>query len=135
MNLTEIMNGTWGFMQFFFLGLMYLFVFSKLYIKVTPYDEIALIKQGNIAASISLFGAVIGFVLPVASVVFHTHLLSDMAIWSAIALVVQLSIFQVIKKFVLPNVKEAIESGNMACGVFIATISLSVGIINAVSIS
>ena len=36
------------------------------YIKITPYDEIKLIRGGNMAAAVSLSGAVIGLALPLA---------------------------------------------------------------------
>ena len=37
-----------------------------IYIKVTPYDDIGLIRDGNIAAAVSLAGAVLGLGLPLA---------------------------------------------------------------------
>ncbi len=135
MNFTEIFQGAFSFSQFFLLGLVYLFVFIKIYVKVTPYDEIALIKNGNLAASLSLLGATIGFLLPMASVITHTHLINDMAIWSLISMIVQLLSFQAIKMIWMPDVQEKIESGNVACGVFLLTLSLAVGLINAVSMS
>ncbi len=36
------------------------------YIKITPYDDIKLIRDGNTAAAVSLAGAIIGLALPLA---------------------------------------------------------------------
>ena len=51
------------------LALALLAIFAAIYVRVTPYNEIALIREGNMAASISLSGALIGFVLPLASAI------------------------------------------------------------------
>ncbi len=37
-----------------------------IYIKITPYDEIKLIRGGNTAAAVSLAGAIVGLALPLA---------------------------------------------------------------------
>ena len=36
-------------------------MFAAVYLKVTPFDELALIRDGNAAATLSFGGALIGF--------------------------------------------------------------------------
>ena len=105
-----------------------------IYVRVTPYREIVLIREGNIAASISLSGAVMGLVLPLASAIAHSVSPLDMAAWGTIALVVQLVVYAVTSRLV-PRFREAIEAGRAAPAVLLAAISISVGILNAASMS
>jgi putative membrane protein len=97
---------------------------------VTPYREFALIREGNAAAAASLSGSLLGFVLPLASTVVHSVNLWDMAIWAAIALVVQILVFFVVRAL-LPDIVRHIPQGNVGSGVFLGAASLAAGIINA----
>ena len=65
--LLEYLTGLPLFAAYFLLGLVLLGTFVFVYVRLTPYREIALIRGGNSAAAASLGGAIIGFVLPVAS--------------------------------------------------------------------
>ena len=46
---------------------------------VTPSDATPLIREGNVAAAIALGGAVVGYVLPLASALSHTVSLLEFA--------------------------------------------------------
>ena len=48
------------FLVYFALGVILLVMFVAAYIRITPYKEISLIREGNMAASFSLTGAVKG---------------------------------------------------------------------------
>lgn len=109
-------------------------VFFIVYTRVTPFDEILLIRQGNNAASLSLGGALIGFSLTVASCILHTSDYREFLAWAAGALVVQLLAYAVTARLLRMS-KEHIESGNTAFGGLIGAISLSLGAINAACIS
>jgi uncharacterized membrane protein YjfL (UPF0719 family) len=77
-----------------------------------PYREIALIREGNAAAAASLSGAILGFVLPLASAITHSVSLLDMAVWGLIALVVQLLVYGVAARFLLlPDLGRDIPAG------------------------
>jgi putative membrane protein len=47
-------------------------VYFVIYTRMTPYDEVSLIRQGNHAAALSLAGTLIGFSLPITSALLHT---------------------------------------------------------------
>ena len=57
------------FLIYFAVALLLFVAFTFVYVIVTPYNEIALIREGNTAAAISLSGAMLGFALPLASTV------------------------------------------------------------------
>lgn len=109
-------------------------LFIAIYIRVTPYREIALIREGNMAASFSLSGSLLGFVIPLAAAVRYSVSLVDMAIWGFIALLVQLAAF-VCVKMVIPTITRDIPAGNGAQGFFLGSLSLGAGILSAACMS
>lgn len=107
-----------------------LVAFVAIYVFVTPYDEIKLIRENNMAAAVSLSGAVLGFAMPIANVISHSDTLLDLAVWGVIAGIVQLLAWGV-ARVALPTLKEDISANRVAPAVFVAALSLTVGLINA----
>jgi putative membrane protein len=122
------------FLVYFGLAIAYVALYLAIYLRVTPYREIALIRAGNTAAAASLSGGLIGFVLPLASAVVHSVNLWDMALWAAIALIVQLLVYVAVRAL-LPGVGRDIPEGKIASGVFLGAASIAAGILNAASMS
>ena len=122
------------FLVYLAVALVILGLYVAIYIRVTPYREIALIRAGNMAAAYSLSGAVIGFVIPLASAIEHSVSLVDMAIWGLIAMVVQIAAFVVVK-LLIPSITEDIPAGKGAQGFFLGSLSLGVGLLNAACMS
>lgn len=122
------------FLVYLAVSLAYLAVFIAIYIRVTPWREIELIRAGNMAAAYSLAGAVIGFAVPLASAVENSVNIVDMAIWAAIAMIVQVCAFVAVKLMV-PNLARDIVEGKAAQGFFLGALSLAVGILNAACMS
>ena len=119
-----------SFLAYFALGGGLTALFVVLYANLTPQRDIALIRAGNSAAAIALIGALLGFELPLASVIAHSAALVDLLVWGIIALVVQIGGF-LTARLVLPHLPQAIEDGNVADAVFGAGISLTLGILSA----
>jgi putative membrane protein len=115
-------------------GVMLLAVFFAIYTKVTPFDEVALIRQGNAAAALSLGGAGIGFCLTIVSSIVHNDTLVMFLIWSVGAMVVQTGVYAILTR-VVPQMNPAIEANNVAMGGLMGAMSLMVGMINAASLS
>ena len=118
------------FAAYFGLGLLLLGLFVFIYIRITPYREIALIRAGNAAAAASLGGSIIGFVLPVASSIENSVSLIDMLLWSDVSLVVQLLAF-LIARAMVPAISKNVEEGQLASGVFLGAIAIALGLLNA----
>ncbi len=106
-------------------------IFKAVYQAITPYREAKLIREGNTAAAIALAGALIGYILPVASALSNTSTLPEFVLWAAMAGVIQVVTFTVVRMIALPDVQARIESGEVSIGIYVATISVVVGIINA----
>lgn len=125
-----VISGLPAFASFFATGIVLLGVFFALYVLITPYNELQLIRAGNEAAAVSLGGAVIGFALPLAVSVAVSHNLYAMIGWGVVAGIVQLLVFAV-ARVALPRINESIPQGRMASGIFLALLSIAVGILNA----
>ncbi len=133
----EVFDSFAGFDDFLvYLGvsLVYLALFVALYIRVTPYREMQLIREGNMAASFSLSGAILGFIVPLASAIQHSVSLVDMAIWGLVAMAVQIAAFVVVK-ICIPSITRDIPENKGAQGFFLGSLSLGVGLLNAACMS
>lgn len=119
-----------NFLAYLGAAIALLVAFVAIYLYVTPYDEINLIRANNTAAAISLSGAVLGFAMPIANVIAHSDTLADLAVWGVIAGIVQLLAWMV-ARVALPRLKEAIAAGQVAPAIFVAALSVTVGLINA----
>ena len=125
-----VINSLPAFASFFVTAIVLLLVFLAIYVRVTPYNELTLIRAGNTAAAVSLGGAVIGFALPIAVAVAVSHNLYAMIGWGLVASVVQLLTF-IAARLALPRFNESIPQGKLASGIFLASLAIGVGILNA----
>ena len=128
------LQGLDEFLVYFGLCIGFVALFLTIYVHITPYREITLIREGNSAAAASLSGTLIGFVLPLAAAVEHSVNPYDLAIWATIALVVQLLVYGA-TRVLLPAVGRDIPAGKVASGVFLGALSVCAGILNAASMS
>ncbi len=127
---THLLSMLPAFLAYFAVAIVLLALFLLVYLNVTPYAELALIRAGNTAAATSLSGALLGFAMPVANVIAHSDTLFDLAAWGAIAGVIQILAYLVIR-LAVPQLTQDIPAGRMAPAVLLAVVSLTVGLINA----
>ena len=133
-NFVESIGGLDDFLLYFISSLALLAVFVAIYVRVTPYREFALIRDGNLAATASLSGALLGFIVPLASAVAHSVALWDMALWGIIAMAAQLLAYGAVR-LIMPTIASDIPAGKIAPGAFLGVLSLGVGILNAASMT
>ena len=119
-----------NFLAYLATAIALLAVFVAIYLRVTPYEEVALIRANNTAAAISLSGAVLGFALPIANVIAHSDTLFDLAVWGVVAGIVQLLAWGA-ARVALPQLAEDIGAGRVAPATFVAALSIAVGLLNA----
>ncbi|MBC3908668.1 MULTISPECIES: DUF350 domain-containing protein [Undibacterium] len=105
-------------------------LFIVVYIRITPYREIALIREGNIAAAASLSGALLGYCTALASAIANSVSVIDMSFWGLVALVIQLLAFG-IARLLIPGIISDIPNNKIASGIFLGALSLGLGMINA----
>ena len=122
------------FLAYFAVAVALITVFLLVYVNVTPYDEFALIRQGNVAAAVSLSGSLFGFAMPVANVIAHSDTLIDLAAWGLVAGVIQMLTYFA-ARFALPQLAEDIPAGKVAPATFFAALSMTVGLTNAACMS
>lgn len=128
--LQQSITGFPAFIIYLVTTLALLAVFLFIYIRITPYHEIELIRAGNIAAAISLSGAMIGFTIPLAKATAQSGSLPDMLMWGGIALIVQLLAYAIVR-LLIPGIAKDIPEGKIAQGTFLGMLSLATGILNA----
>jgi putative membrane protein len=114
----------------FVITIGYLFV----YMRITPHDEFALIRNNVPGAAIALGLSLLGFALPVASVIAHAENLVDLVIWSIIAMIVQVVVYFVVR-IPIPDLPQRIAGGDLAPAIWLGLASLAAGALNAASIS
>ena len=78
--------------------------------------------------------SLLGFALPLASVIAHTENLVDCVIWSIIALIVQVVVYFVVR-IPIPNLPQRIVAGDLAPAIWLGLASLAAGALNAASIA
>lgn len=119
-----------SFLLYLIGGLTCLGLFATIYIRLTPFPEVKLIRDGNTAAATAFVGALLGYALPLASAIAHSVTLRDMLIWAFIGLSVQYGA-HLISRRLLPNLNEEIHENNTAMGIMSAGLSIVFGLINA----
>lgn len=124
-------TGATAFVIAFALAGVFTVAFKLIYQWVTPYHERTLIRDGNPAAAIALGGALLGYVLPLASALSHTVSLMEFAAWATLAAVIQIVVFVIVSKLAFKNLAERIEKGEIASSIYLASISICVGLLNA----
>lgn len=115
-------------------GLTFVCLFAVVYTRLTPYDELKLIREGCTAAALSFGGALLGFVLTVASSIAHSADFMTFAVWAALALVVQLAVYALIARLI-PELEQSLCGNNKAVGTLLGGVSLTFGILNAACLS
>jgi putative membrane protein len=123
-----------AFVAYLALGTFYFVAFIVTYIWITPQREMALIREGNLAAAISLAGAAIGFVQPLASAIAHSVNLLDLALWGAVAWAVQL-LTHFVLRLMIRDLRQQIEADVRSVALFVAVVAACVGAINAAAMT
>ena len=111
-----------------------LVVGAFIYIKITSHDEMALIRDGNNAAAVSLSGAILGLAIPLAFCMANSVNVYDIVIWGLVTLVIQLVTFWIIDLW-LRDLSRKIEDGQVGTAILLASVKLAVAAINAAAIS
>ena len=128
--LLQSLAGLPAFLVYFCTGVVAVVLYLLVYMRITPHDEFKLIRDNVPSAAISLGLSLIGFVLPVVSAMAHSANVVDCLIWSAIALIVQIAVYFIVK-IPVPNLSARIAAGEMASAIWLGLSSLAAGALNA----
>ena len=118
----------------FALTLIMLTLGAIIYVMVTPYHEIDLIKKGNTAAALSLAGALVGMGIPLSVAMAGSVNAFDILIYGAVAIILQLVAYR-ITDIVIKGLPQRIENGEVSAAITMVGIKLSISLINAAAVS
>jgi putative membrane protein len=105
-----------------------------LYMTVTPFHELRLVRGGNVAAGLAFAGALVGLAIPLAATLATSLLTLDILVWGAVAIVVQILAFLLASRLV-GGMREMIEANNAAGACVLVGVQLAVALLNAAAMS
>ena len=130
----NFLTNLFSFMAYFSGGIVATVIFMLIYTRITPYNEIALIKDKNQAAAIAFAGSLLGFVIAIASLIEHSVYLTDFALWSVVAILVQLLAYVGVR-LLFPLIAERIQNNETPAAIWLAACSIGAGLLNAASMT
>jgi putative membrane protein len=107
---------------------------SVIYALLTPWKEIALIREGNSAAAVAFAGVLIGLAIPLAVSLSVSTSVRDIAIWGAATVVLQLFAFRVVD-MVLTGLPQRIQDGEISAAVLLVGAKLATALILAAALT
>ena len=126
----QSLAGLPAFLVYFCTAIVAVVAYLFVYTHVTPHNELELIRNNNSAAAIALGLSLLGFSLPLISAIAQSANVWDCMIWSAIALIVQIVVFFILR-IPVPNLPQRIADGELAPAIWLGLASLAFGAINA----
>lgn len=107
-----------------------LIVGTVLYMWMTPYEDIKLVRAGNTAAATALGGLLLGLGIPIAGAMAGSINWMDLLLWGAIAIVIQMAVFKVMD-LVLRDLPRRISEGEVGAAIVLSAAKVAVGAITA----
>ena len=131
--ITSLYNGLPIFMLHGGTAILMLIVGAFIYSKITPWNELDLIMEGNTAAAVSFSGAILGIAIPLAAALSSSISIWEIVVWGSVAIILQITVFLIID-LVLPNLSEQIKANKIAAGIFIASNKIALALMNAAAV-
>lgn len=107
---------------------------AALYTRLTPHNELALIRSGNTAAALSFAAVIAGLAIPMAASLSASQSLPEVVLWGVTTLVLQLLAFSVVD-LLLRDLPKRIKAGEMAAAVLLAAVKLGAALVLAAAVS
>lgn len=105
-----------------------------IYMWITPYEDIKLVREGNTAAAVALGGAFLGLAIPLAGSLAGSVTALDILLWGIITVIVQLICFKLVD-LVLRGLPKRIADGEMAAAIFLAFVKIAAGAVVATAVT
>ncbi len=103
---------------------------STIYILLTPWKELALVRGGNGAAGLALAGAITGLAVPIASCLASSLTLIDLLLWGTVALLLQLLTYRIID-MILRDIPARIQNDEAGAAIVLIAAKLAAAMILA----
>ncbi|MGE5501942.1 MAG: DUF350 domain-containing protein [Ignavibacteriales bacterium] len=114
--------------------ILFLVIGAGIYILLTPQKEITLIREGNVAAAVSLGGMLVGLAIPLAVSLSASTSAVEIGLWGAATIAVQLLVFR-LTDLVLHGLPKRIQDGEMAAAALLVGVKLATAIILAAAMA
>lgn len=101
-----------------------------IYILLTPWKELALVKGGNGTAGLALSGAIVGLAIPLASCLASSVSLADLVLWGLVSLVLQLLAYR-LTDFLLKDLPQRIRNDEAGAAIVLIGTKLASAMILA----
>ena len=132
--LESFMTGLPVLLLHYLVTLTMLAIGVTIYLWMTPYKELELIRGGNIAAAVSLGATIISLAMPLAFSMAVSGGVWDIVLWGLVTLVIVLVVYRVID-FLMKDLPRRIELGELGPAILLAAVKLGVSIITAAAVS
>ena len=119
-----------GFATYFGVAMGLVALYLLVYTLATSRQEIALIRQNVMSASLALGFSLVGFALPLSSAIVYAQDVLDALVWGVVAIAVQVLVYWLVRLMV-PRLQLRIAAGELSAALFLGAASLAAGIINA----
>jgi putative membrane protein len=107
-----------------------LLIASTIYILLTPWKELALVRGGNGAAGLALAGAIAGLAIPIASCLASSLTLVDLLLWGSVSLLLQLLTYRIID-MILRDIPQRIQNDEAGAAIVLIAAKVSVAMLLA----
>jgi len=107
---------------------------ATVYALLTPWKEIALIREGNAAASVAFGGVLLGLAIPLAVSMSISTSVRDIILWGVATLVLQLLAFRVVDA-ILTGLPQRIQDGEVSAAVLLVAAKLATALILAAALT
>ncbi len=107
---------------------------ATVYVMLTPWREIALIREGNPAAAVAFAGVLLGLAIPLAVSMSVSNSVRDIAIWGVATVVLQLLSFRVVD-LMLTGLPQRIKDGEVAAAVVLVGAKLATALIMSAALT
>ncbi|MEM8615703.1 MAG: DUF350 domain-containing protein [Pseudomonadota bacterium] len=107
-----------------------LLISSAIYVLLTPWKELALVRGGNGAAGLALAGAIVGLAIPIASCLASSVSLLDLLLWGGVALLLQLLTYRIID-MILRDIPQRVENDEAGAAIVLIAAKVAVAMILA----
>ncbi|WP_453976752.1 DUF350 domain-containing protein [Brevundimonas sp. Marseille-Q4549] len=101
---------------------------AAVYVLMTPWKEISLIREGNPAAAIGFAAVLVGLAIPLAVSLSVSTTVRDIAIWGVATLALQLLVFRIVD-LILTGLPQRIQNGEVSAAVVLAGAKLATALI------
>lgn len=107
---------------------------ATVYVMLTPWREIALIREGNPAAAVAFAGVLLGLAIPLAVSMSVSNSVRDIAIWGVATVVLQLLSFRVVD-LLLTGLPQRIKDGEVSAAVVLVGAKLATALIMSAALT